>query len=84
MYIVQDHIIEKLKFISTYACDVEDWVTIKKELLKQLPVYERTFFSKRDGKTKKINLNEFEKKLIVQWRQLTGKDLTVNGIKHEK
>jgi len=81
VYIVQGPVIEKLKFISTYAYDVDDWVTIKKELLKQLPVSERKCFSKRDGKTKRINLNEFEKNLIVQWKQFTGKDLTVNGTK---
>lgn len=81
---MQECVIEKLKFISTYAHSANEWITVKKELLKQIPVSERKLFSKRDAKTKRTNLNDFEKKLLAQWKQLTGKDLTVNGVEYEK
>jgi hypothetical protein len=71
-------VIKKLEFIATYANDVTDWVTIKKELIRQIPVNERKMFSKRDSKTKQLCLNDFERQLLRQWKKLTGAELFID------
>jgi len=71
-------VIKKLEFIATYANDVTDWATIKKELIKQIPVNERKMFSKRDSKTKRLHLNDFERHLLQRWKKLTGSELFID------
>ena len=70
-------ILEKINFVSTYVSDIDDWIIIKKELLKQLPPNLRMLFSRRDEKTKKHSLNMFEKEIIDYWERLTGITLII-------
>jgi hypothetical protein len=70
-------ILEKINFVSTYVSDIDDWIIIKKELLKQLPPNLRMLFSRRDEKTKKHSLNMFEKEIIDYWKRLTGITLII-------
>jgi len=70
-------ILEKINFVSTYVSDIDDWIIIKKELLKQLPPNLRMLFSRRDEKTKKHSLNIFEKDVIEYWKRLTGITLII-------
>jgi len=70
-------ILEKINFVSTYVSDIDDWIIIKKELLKQLPPKLRMLFSRRDEKTKKHSLNMFEKEIIDYWKRLTGITLII-------
>ena len=66
---------EAIRFVFSYAKDVTDWKTIKKELLKFLPAEQRKLFSTRDARTKKQIINEFEEAVIKEWQELTGTNL---------
>lgn len=57
------------------VCEVEDWLDLKKLLLRTLPPKARSNFSVRDPKTKKQNLNEFELRLIDNYYTKTGTKL---------
>ena len=70
-------IFDKVNFIATYASSVDDWMIIKKEILKQLPSHLRSHFSTRDPKTKQPSLNDLEKNIIKHWKTLTGTTLTL-------
>lgn len=56
-----------------YASHVDDWVTIKKELLKVLHPAGRRAFSTRHKGTKKQRTNKLERDIAVRWSQLTGR-----------
>jgi len=45
-------ILDKLGFVSEYVGDCDDWVTVKKQVLLNLPPAARKNFSTRDSKTK--------------------------------
>jgi len=68
-------VIDALNFVYSYASHVDDWLTIKKELLKALPSDERTAFSTRDPITKKQRTNDFELQLVKRWSDLTGHEV---------
>ena len=68
----EDRLTEGLMFVSRYAGRVEDWATVKKELLKFFTPGERKCFSTRDPLTKAQSLNEFEQALIEKWFLITG------------
>ncbi len=53
-------------------CRVETWMELKKLMLVSLPPADRSNFSRRDPKTKKQQLNEFERKLIDNYCSRTG------------
>jgi hypothetical protein len=63
--------------IKSYAMNVKDWQTIKKEILKSLPASERKFFSTRDPLTKEQTLNELELKIVEKWEKLTNVKLII-------
>lgn len=56
-----------------YAGSVDDWLVIKKELLKCLPPRLRRDFSRRDEKTKKQTLNDFDIAVAQEWSRLSKK-----------
>ncbi len=66
---------EALAFVYGYASHVDDWVTIKKELLKALNSELRMLFSTRDPVTKKQRTNDFERSLIARWTEMSGRDV---------
>ena len=68
-------IIDAMDFVFSYAKNVDDWITIKKELLKTLPVEERSCFSIRDPITKRQVINDFEKTLAARWAEMTGRQV---------
>lgn len=73
-------IFDKIKFVSSYTGDCDDWVTIKKQLLLNLPPRLRTNFSTRNPKTKEQWLNEFEKYLINYYKEETGVSLILRSL----
>lgn len=64
---------EALGLVHSYAGHVDDWLVIKKELLKALPPAERTLFSTRDPVTKKQRTNDFERRVAARWSEMTGR-----------
>jgi len=73
-------ILDKLSFVSEYVGDCDDWVTVKKQVLLNLPPIVRKNFSTRNPKTKEQWLNNFEKDLIIYYKELTGIDLVLRTL----
>jgi hypothetical protein len=58
------------------TCDgIDDWVTVKVEIMQRLNPYYRRFFSTRDPKTKEQSMNEFEVEIARRYAELTGIEL---------
>ena len=74
---IPKRIIEQIEFVASYAEDCDDWVTVKKEVMRGIAPILRKNFSTRDPKTKEQWLNNFEKELITYYSNLTGIDLIV-------
>ena len=64
-------------FVMKYAGSSDDWVLIKKEIMKSLPWQLRTNFSTRDRKTYEQRMNDFEKMIAEYWKSKTGVELRV-------
>jgi hypothetical protein len=75
-------VIDALNFVYSYASHIDDWLTIKKELLKTLPSHERTAFSSRDPITKKQRTNDFELQLAKRWSDLSGRTVIISKDEH--
>lgn len=73
-----------LQFIHSYAPNIDEWILLKKELLKTLPVEIRKKFSTRDPKTKKHSINQFEQSIIDEWNKLTEKLIVFNIDEYQK
>jgi len=72
---MNDQLLDAIVFVFSYASNVDDWITIKKELLKALPPDARTSFSIRDPKTKRQVPNELEKLIAARWEEMTGRQV---------
>jgi hypothetical protein len=70
-------ILISIEEVHSYASHVDEWIIIKKELLKSLPSNYRSMFSTRDAKTKKVSLNEFERQLVDIYYMRFDKQLKV-------
>lgn len=83
----QDHLsaLKEAAIISKAALNnTDDWVTIKKIMLRSLHPDLRKSFSTRDPKTKEQWLNEFEKHLVVKYREITGITLICRTLKERR
>ena len=76
----KERILEELHLVSTFVGDCDDWVTIKKQIMKYLPPKIRKNFSTRDQKTKEQSINDFEKELINYYKGLTGVSLVLRTL----
>lgn len=68
-----DRIEDAVQAVFKYASDVDSWIVIKKELLKQLSHDDRTAFSTRHPITKKQRTNDFERAIAQRWEELSGR-----------
>ena len=71
---------EQVNFVASYTDGCDDWVTVKKQIMLNLPPALRKNFSTRDPKTKEQWLNDFEKELITYYREITGIDLILRTL----
>lgn len=71
--VINDNIMSALKAVFEYASVIDDWIEIKKELLKLLKPIDRQFFSTRHPITKLQQTNEFEKLIAVKWSEMSGR-----------
>jgi len=72
---ISDNIVIALKEVMTYTQHINDWMVIKKEMLKILPPQERKKFSTRDPITKLQSMNEFEIELMKLWNHFKGETI---------
>lgn len=63
---------EVIDSVSSYVGETNNWMIIKKELLKSLSSQDRMYFSTRDPLTKKQSMNNFEKIVAEKWYKKTG------------
>ena len=81
---IPDRIVEEIAEIAKYADSCDDWVTIKKEIMKSIPSSLRRNFSTRHPITKEQVPNEFDKAVIEHYRKVTGITLKVRTRKERK
>ena len=82
--IIPPRIIEQIDFVSSYVSSCDDWVTIKKEVMRGIPSSLRKNFSTRDPKTKEQQLNDFEKAVIIYYSNLTGINLIMRTLEERR
>lgn len=80
----RERILECIDFVSLYVGDCDDWVTIKKQIMRGIPSSLRTNFSTRDPITKEQNLNQFEKTVINYYKNLTGVNLVLRTLQERR
>lgn len=66
---------EAVDFVISYANDTDDWMLLKKIIMRNLPWQLRANFSTRDRKTYEQKMNEFENMLADYWKARTGVQL---------
>jgi 8-oxo-dGTP diphosphatase len=64
-----------LKTVFTYAASVDDWLTLKKQLLLVLNSDDKSLFSRRHDVTRKQVPNDFERRLAKLWSKMTGREM---------
>ena len=75
---MNSRVVEAIEFVHGYASHVDDWIVIKKELLKALSSNDRTLFSTRDPITKKQVTNDFERAVMERWSEMTGRSVVLS------
>ena len=70
---IDEKIIIGINTVFSYANHIDDWIIIKKELLKTLNPIERKQFSTRDPITKKQTMNSLEDDIALLWESKTGR-----------
>jgi len=68
---MNENVMSALREIYSYANHVDDWIVIKKELLRTLHPTDRKLFSTRDPITKRQRTNDFERNLAKIWEDMT-------------
>jgi len=66
---------ETVDFVISYTGESNDWISLKKEIMKSLPWQLRTNFSTRDRRTYEQRMNDFELMLVEYWKSRTGIEL---------
>lgn len=74
---MNDNILRAMKDVFTYASHVDEWIVIKKELLKFLHPDDRKLFSTRDPLTKKQRPNDMERELAALWGKMTKRQVII-------
>ena len=81
---IPDRILREIHAISQYAQDCDDWVTIKKEIMKGIPSHLRKNFSTRHPITKEQVPNSFDLAVIDFYKELTGVTLKIRTLSERK
>ncbi len=81
---IPERIIEQIDFVASYASDCDDWVTIKKQIMRGIPSQLRKNFSTRDPITKEQRLNQFEKQVINYYERVTGTSLVLRTLSERR
>jgi long-subunit acyl-CoA synthetase (AMP-forming) len=67
--------------VASANLDCDDWVEIKKLVMKQVAPTHRKVFSRRDSKTKNHPpLNEFEKEMKEMYKEISGVTLLLREL----
>ena len=80
----KDKIMAAFKDVASYGSKIDDWVHIKKEVMKLLPSHLRKYFSRRDSKTKNHIVNNFEQEMINYYESICGIRLIVRSLNERR
>ena len=69
---IPEKILRELRLLVENDLRCNEWMTLKKFLLKTVPPDLRSSFSRRDPKTKIQRINEFEANLIDTYERMSG------------
>ena len=77
----QEIVKEVFKKTASLKLECDDWVEIKKLVMKQVAPSHRKVFSKRDQKTKNHPpLNDFEKEMKTMYKEISGVELILREL----
>lgn len=72
---------EVFRKTASLKLECDDWVEIKKLVMKQVAPVHRKVFSRRDSKTKNHPpLNEFEERMKSLYKEISGVDLVLREL----
>ncbi len=77
---IPERVLEQIRIVAEYAGDCDDWVTIKKEIMKGCPSHLRKNFSRRDPITKEQNPNDFDRAVIEEYKLISNVDLIIRTL----
>jgi hypothetical protein len=77
---IPERVMLQIEEVASYASDCDDWVTIKKEIMKGCPSGLRSMFSRRDPITKEQVPNDFDRSVISRFEELTGQNLVIRTL----
>lgn len=77
---ISDRIIEQIREVASYVGDCDDWMTVKKEIMRGIPSTLRGKFSRRHPITKEQQPNDFDIQVINYYREITGVELKVRTL----
>lgn len=77
---IPERMILQIEEVAAYAHDCDDWVTIKKEIMKGCPSSLRGLFSRRDPITKEQTPNDFDRLVITRFEEITGQSLVIRTL----
>jgi hypothetical protein len=81
--VIPDRIRIQVDEVASYAGECDDWVTIKKEIMKGIPSTMRKKFSRRNSLTKEQEPNDFDFAVITYYKERTDIDLKIRTL-HER
>ena len=77
-------VLQQIEEVAKYAYDCDDWVTIKKEIMKGCPSKLRGLFSRRHPITKEQVPNEFDKSVIDYFEKVSGQKLIIRSLSERR
>ena len=81
---IPDRIVREIDIVSSYAKNCDDWMTIKKEIMKSIPSNLRKLFSRRDPITKEQVPNDFDMRVIDYYFSITGVKLKIRKLSERR
>jgi len=74
---IPDRIAQQIREVSCYVGNCDDWVTIKKEIMRGIPSGLRKLFSRRHPITKEQVPNDFDIAVKEEYEKVSGIDLKI-------
>ena len=77
---IPERVQQQIREVASYVGDCDDWVTVKKEIMRGIPSALRSKFSRRHPITKEQQPNDFDRQVINYYREITGVELKVRTL----
>jgi hypothetical protein len=77
-------VIRQIHEVSSYVGKCDDWMVVKKEIMKNIPSDMRKLFSRRDPITKDQTPNDFDREVIEYYYSLTDIRLKIRTLEERR